>query len=189
MNVSEASRVMGLTWRVTEDELKVVYKKLSLKLHPDVNKALDATEQFQSLQEAYAFLRKNLHLLPVQSKKEDEPPPKPKPVYEPKTLYYKLNDSSSEHVIRIPNSLMRDYRLNHDLTINMDWGGRNLTMQFERGTSSFPFVRYFPHFQVKVHVLTETFSAVYFRDLGRDPPAGILLTKEKGSAPTDPLWF
>jgi DnaJ family protein B protein 12 len=40
----------------TEDELKKAYRKISLKLHPDKNRAPQASEAFKKVNAAYACL-------------------------------------------------------------------------------------------------------------------------------------
>jgi DnaJ-class molecular chaperone len=45
--------ILGVTPDSTEEEIKKAYKKLSLKLHPDRNKAPDANERFQECVKAY----------------------------------------------------------------------------------------------------------------------------------------
>ncbi len=39
-----------------KEEIRDAYRRLSKKLHPDVNQAPDAKEKFQALQAAYAVL-------------------------------------------------------------------------------------------------------------------------------------
>lgn len=48
--------VLGVSKDATEDEIKKAFRKQARKLHPDVNKAPDAEEQFKELNEAYDVL-------------------------------------------------------------------------------------------------------------------------------------
>ena len=48
--------VLGLSKNSDEKEIKTAYRKLSMKLHPDRNKAPDAEEKFKEVQEAYEIL-------------------------------------------------------------------------------------------------------------------------------------
>lgn len=54
----EALDIFGLTSIVGDEQLKKLYKKLALKLHPDRNIGKDTTKQFQKLQAAYELLAK-----------------------------------------------------------------------------------------------------------------------------------
>ena len=48
--------VLGVSKTATAEEIKKAYRQLAKKLHPDVNKAPDAEEQFKAVSEAYAVL-------------------------------------------------------------------------------------------------------------------------------------
>ena len=48
--------VLGVSRDATEDEIKKAFRKQARKLHPDVNKAANAEEQFKVLNEAYDVL-------------------------------------------------------------------------------------------------------------------------------------
>ena len=48
--------VLGVSRDATEDEIKKAFRKQARKLHPDVNKAANAEEQFKELNEAYDVL-------------------------------------------------------------------------------------------------------------------------------------
>ena len=48
--------VLGVSRDATEDDIKKAFRKQARKLHPDVNKAPDAEEQFKELNEAYDVL-------------------------------------------------------------------------------------------------------------------------------------
>ena len=47
---------LGVSRGASEDELKKAFRQKARKLHPDVNKAPDAKEQFQKVSEAYDVL-------------------------------------------------------------------------------------------------------------------------------------
>lgn len=49
---------LGLGYNTTEYEVKLAYRKLAKKYHPDVNKEPGATARFQEISAAYAFLSK-----------------------------------------------------------------------------------------------------------------------------------
>ena len=48
--------VLGVSRDATEDEIKKAFRRQARKLHPDVNKAEDAEDQFKELNEAYDVL-------------------------------------------------------------------------------------------------------------------------------------
>lgn len=48
--------ILGVSRNATEDEIKKAFRSRARKLHPDVNKAPDAEEQFKELNEAYDVL-------------------------------------------------------------------------------------------------------------------------------------
>lgn len=58
--VDDALRLFGLenTDNLTEDGLKKIYRKLSLKFHPDASEDADATEDFKILSRAYEILKR-----------------------------------------------------------------------------------------------------------------------------------
>lgn len=53
-----AMDTLGLNYNANEDEIRRTYRKLAMKYHPDVNKAKDATEKFQKINDANSFLTK-----------------------------------------------------------------------------------------------------------------------------------
>ena len=57
MNRNEALRVLGVSSRFTQEELKLTYKKLARKYHPDIAGA-EYTKKFAQINEAYAELSK-----------------------------------------------------------------------------------------------------------------------------------
>ena len=48
--------VLGVDKSADEKEIKMAFRRLAKKYHPDVNKAPDAEEKFKEAQEAYAVL-------------------------------------------------------------------------------------------------------------------------------------
>jgi curved DNA-binding protein len=49
--------VLGVSSSATQSEIQAAYKRLARELHPDVNRAADAEDQFKRLAEAYDVLR------------------------------------------------------------------------------------------------------------------------------------
>lgn len=59
--VQKSCQILGVTPNATEYELKLAYRKLAKKFHPDLNKEPYATRRFQEINDAYEFLsRENL---------------------------------------------------------------------------------------------------------------------------------
>lgn len=56
MSKRDYYEVLGVDKSANETEIKKAYRKLSMKYHPDKNKAADATEKFKEVQEAYDVL-------------------------------------------------------------------------------------------------------------------------------------
>jgi len=48
--------ILGISRSSDADEIKRAYRKLARELHPDMNKAADASEKFNEVQEAYDTL-------------------------------------------------------------------------------------------------------------------------------------
>ena len=48
--------VLGVSKNATDDEIKKAFRRRARELHPDVNKASDAEDQFKELNEAYDVL-------------------------------------------------------------------------------------------------------------------------------------
>lgn len=57
MNNKTYYEVMGLSPEASEKEIKMAYRRLARKYHPDLNKEPGAEEQFKSLGEAYEILK------------------------------------------------------------------------------------------------------------------------------------
>ncbi len=53
---AEYYAVLGISLDAEEEDVKTAYRNLARKIHPDVNKAPDATAQMQALNEAYRRL-------------------------------------------------------------------------------------------------------------------------------------
>jgi len=56
MNVSEAQSILGVSSTASSGEIKTAFKKKAAKLHPDVNKAENAEDEFKKLNEAFQLL-------------------------------------------------------------------------------------------------------------------------------------
>lgn len=56
MPPSDHYATLGLTPRATQEQIKNAYRQLARKLHPDINKAPDATSRFSAIQHAYEVL-------------------------------------------------------------------------------------------------------------------------------------
>lgn len=56
MPPSDHYATLGLTPRATQEQIKNAYRQLARKLHPDLNKAPDATSRFSAIQHAYEVL-------------------------------------------------------------------------------------------------------------------------------------
>lgn len=68
MNLIECKTIFGIKSKITAKELKSIYKKKALELHPDHNKSPNASEEFRKLKEAFEFLKNNLNKLDNKSK-------------------------------------------------------------------------------------------------------------------------
>lgn len=52
----DSCKTLGLQTTTDKYEIKLAYRKMAKKYHPDVNKSDDATQKFQKINEAYEFL-------------------------------------------------------------------------------------------------------------------------------------
>lgn len=57
MQYKDYYKIMGLERSATAKEIKLAYKKLARKYHPDVSKESDAEEKFKAIGEAYEVLK------------------------------------------------------------------------------------------------------------------------------------
>jgi molecular chaperone DnaJ len=59
MNTHEACSILGIEPGASEDEVTAAFRKKAAKLHPDVNKAENAEDEFKRLNEAQQFLKQH----------------------------------------------------------------------------------------------------------------------------------
>lgn len=118
MNLNDAKAIFGLTYQINEDELKAIYRKLAISKHPDTNKSPRAKEEFQEVQAAFVFLKKNLTLLPRK--------PKPKP--EGDIIWRMFNGASKQKVI-----LPFDSLIENDLVLYFIWHEREYRIAVKKG--------------------------------------------------------
>ena len=121
MNIEISKRLLGIEYRVTKDELKSIYRKRAIELHPDVNKRPNAPQEFRDLNTAYHFLIKNLESLRTK--------PKDKPTCP--TIFRTLSRGQRE-VIAIPKDALKE----DDLCIYFMWKGTEYRMVFPKGTAT-----------------------------------------------------
>lgn len=55
-NYEKAADTLGLAYTADEYEIKLAYRKLAKKYHPDLNQGIDTTKKFQEINSAYEFL-------------------------------------------------------------------------------------------------------------------------------------
>lgn len=59
MTVEECYRILGISRRASQEEIKAAYLKLIKQWHPDLNKSLEAKEKAKKINEAYETLIKH----------------------------------------------------------------------------------------------------------------------------------
>lgn len=118
MNLHLAKVIFGLTYEVSEEELKGIYYKLAILKHPDTNKSPRAKEEFQELQQAYYFLKKNLTMLPRK--------PRPKP--DGDTIWRMFNGAIKQKVVVPFDSL-----IDNDLVLYFIWHEREYRIVVKKG--------------------------------------------------------
>lgn len=58
LNIAKCYEVLGIQKGASQKEIKLAYRKLSLKYHPDRNKDEKDSKRFKEIVEAYQFLRR-----------------------------------------------------------------------------------------------------------------------------------
>lgn len=72
MNTEQAYKIVGVEPGASEEEVRTAYRRQVKKLHPDVNKAPGAHEQFVILSEAYEYLLKGKSVLILEPTYEED---------------------------------------------------------------------------------------------------------------------
>ena len=57
MDYKDYYKIMGLSRDASEKDIKMAYRRLARKYHPDLNKEANAEEKFKELGEAYEVLK------------------------------------------------------------------------------------------------------------------------------------
>lgn len=116
MNLVLAQRILGIEYRISESELKSIYRQKAIKLHPDTNKSPTAAEEFRNLNSAYQFLLKNLNSLKI----------KPKPIPTCPKIFRTLEHTMT---INIPKGALEE----DDLCVYFWWKNREYRTIFKKG--------------------------------------------------------
>lgn len=148
------NEILNISITATKDEVKAAYRKLCLKIHPDINKAPDATIRFRELNKAYEFLMSAPDPKP-ESKKDkpwgvysdqkypsNEPKPqehfketpnKPKPVHNPFTgdHYYRIVEKNFNGTLSITIPERVIYK---DTLIHCMYGMEEFNINLKKGT-------------------------------------------------------
>ena len=120
MNLQFAMQVMGIHHRVTKDELKSIYRRKAVELHPDTNKNPNAAELFKNLNSAYKFLETNLEII--------KPAPKAPPTG---PSIFRMLDSKQKQNVNIPVGSLKD----NDLCVYFMWRGNEYRITLKKGTT------------------------------------------------------
>lgn len=65
MNIDQAATILEVSPNISKEELKIKFKKLVIKYHPDRNHSPNATEKFIEIKDAYETLFKHIET-PIQ---------------------------------------------------------------------------------------------------------------------------
>lgn len=71
MDTEKAIKKLELSIPFSLIDLKRNYHRLSLKLHPDKNTSPNATAEFQELNDAYGYLKDNIHIYSISKENQD----------------------------------------------------------------------------------------------------------------------
>lgn len=115
MNLIECKSILGIKTRITEIELKSIYKKKALELHPDINKSPTAVDDFRKLKEAYEFLLGNLNKLPLDNKYP---------------VIYRILTKDHIQSVKIPIGALKE----DGLTIHFKWHEQEYRIHLKKGT-------------------------------------------------------
>lgn len=114
-----AKSLMGVQFRVSESELKSIYRKRAIELHPDTNKNPNAAEDFRNLNAAYQFLIGNLNQLRAKPKEKPTCP----------TIFRVLEGKNVEKV-EIAGRFLNE----EDLCLHFMWKGKEYRTILKKGT-------------------------------------------------------
>ena len=73
--MDDAYLVLGVKSGASKKEIKRAYRKLAKRLHPDVNKSLEAEVKFKKIYQAYEFLINDGIVSPINGQQEYNHPP------------------------------------------------------------------------------------------------------------------
>ena len=63
MSSIDCYKILNVSNTCTKNEIKQSYRKLALQFHPDKNKAIDATEKFKKISQAYQIFLKFIKII------------------------------------------------------------------------------------------------------------------------------
>lgn len=115
MHLSECYRILGIPRNATLDDIKVAYRRLARKYHPDVNQDDPAaTEKFRLVQEAYKMLKDGdkgdlPKAIPSQNSAIDQPKPSPAPKVkiEVKQVSHPVDPINSNPEVKLKLDMLR----------------------------------------------------------------------------------